>query len=441
MRRPIAARCRCSATSGSGPLPISTAYPGFEAFPYPEYSEVFFGDGYKVLRGGAWATRRDVIRTSFRNWDLPSAGRSSPASAAQGTVRMSDRRRRAADQITDRRPPPRGGPLSGMAADVREGLSCPFKELSPRYFYDERGSELFERIIELPEYYPTRGERAILDARSAEIVAAGEAGDADRARLRLGGEDPRPARRDARRRLLETYVPVDISEEITRCAAESSSSEYDGSGSTAWSATTSPTSSASRARRARVIAFLGGTIGNFRPGAATPASWPDRHPYVPGRPLPARHRPGQGPRRARSRLRRLRRGSPPSSTRTCSNVLNREFDAELRPRALRARRLLRRGQLLDRHPPALPRGAVHRPPRARHARHFARNEEMRTEISTKFTPERLEEIYADAGLEMTDLWTDPDGLYALSLARAISRGVGAIRQRPGSFAAASRGRD
>jgi gamma-glutamyl hercynylcysteine S-oxide synthase len=47
------------------------AYPGFEAFPYPEYSEVFFGDAHKVLRGGAWATRRDVIRPSFRNWDLP----------------------------------------------------------------------------------------------------------------------------------------------------------------------------------------------------------------------------------------------------------------------------------------------------------------------------------------------------------------------------------
>jgi iron(II)-dependent oxidoreductase len=48
-----------------------TAYPGFEAFPYPEYSEVFFGDQHKVLRGGAWATRRNVIRISFRNWDLP----------------------------------------------------------------------------------------------------------------------------------------------------------------------------------------------------------------------------------------------------------------------------------------------------------------------------------------------------------------------------------
>jgi iron(II)-dependent oxidoreductase len=47
------------------------AYPAFTAFPYPEYSEVFFGDEHKVLRGGAWATRRSVIRNSFRNWDLP----------------------------------------------------------------------------------------------------------------------------------------------------------------------------------------------------------------------------------------------------------------------------------------------------------------------------------------------------------------------------------
>jgi gamma-glutamyl hercynylcysteine S-oxide synthase len=47
------------------------AYPGFEAFPYREYSEVFFGDGYRVLRGGSWATHSDVMRPSFRNWDLP----------------------------------------------------------------------------------------------------------------------------------------------------------------------------------------------------------------------------------------------------------------------------------------------------------------------------------------------------------------------------------
>jgi iron(II)-dependent oxidoreductase len=47
------------------------AYPGFEAFPYDEYSQAFFGDGYKVLRGGSWATHREDLRPSFRNWDLP----------------------------------------------------------------------------------------------------------------------------------------------------------------------------------------------------------------------------------------------------------------------------------------------------------------------------------------------------------------------------------
>src|ERR671910_1529263 len=71
---------------------------------------------------------------------------------------------------------PEGGTWAGLAEDVREGLSSPFKELPPKYFYDARGSELFEQITQLPEYYPTRAERAILDARAEEIVAAAEAG-------------------------------------------------------------------------------------------------------------------------------------------------------------------------------------------------------------------------------------------------------------------------
>jgi gamma-glutamyl hercynylcysteine S-oxide synthase len=47
------------------------AYPGFSPFPYPEYSAVFFGEGYRVLRGGSWATRPSVARNTFRNWDFP----------------------------------------------------------------------------------------------------------------------------------------------------------------------------------------------------------------------------------------------------------------------------------------------------------------------------------------------------------------------------------
>ena len=62
---------RCSATCGSGPRPTSAAYPGFVSFPYREYSEVFFGPDYKVLRGGSWATHPAAMRSSFRNWDYP----------------------------------------------------------------------------------------------------------------------------------------------------------------------------------------------------------------------------------------------------------------------------------------------------------------------------------------------------------------------------------
>ena len=47
------------------------AYPGFEAFPYPEYSQDFFGGPFKVLRGGSWATQAGAVTTTFRNWDYP----------------------------------------------------------------------------------------------------------------------------------------------------------------------------------------------------------------------------------------------------------------------------------------------------------------------------------------------------------------------------------
>src|ERR671934_2900667 len=65
---------------------------------------------------------------------------------------------------------PPGAALADLGSDVREGLSQPFKELPPKYFYDERGSRLFEEITSLPEYYPSRAEQEILDRVSREIV-------------------------------------------------------------------------------------------------------------------------------------------------------------------------------------------------------------------------------------------------------------------------------
>src|SRR3954466_10602084 len=124
---------------------------------------------------------------------------------------------------------PPGGPLSGMAADVRAGLTRPFKELSPRYFYDDRGSELFEQITELDEYYPTRCEREILDTCAADIC---ESANRPASLIELGSGSARKTQvlLDAMRKAgcLETYCPVDISEEITRETAEAIAAEYDG---------------------------------------------------------------------------------------------------------------------------------------------------------------------------------------------------------------------
>ena len=69
--RPRATSSTASARAWEWTSSDFLAYPGFEAFPYPEYSQVFFGDTYKVLRGGSWATHPSVMRPSFRNWDLP----------------------------------------------------------------------------------------------------------------------------------------------------------------------------------------------------------------------------------------------------------------------------------------------------------------------------------------------------------------------------------
>src|SRR6476659_6732905 len=127
----------------------------------------------------------------------------------------------ATDRITVQVNLPPGGPLSGMAADVRAGLTRPFKELSPRYFYDERGSELFERITELEEYYPTRCEREILDGQAEEIC---EAANRPASLIERGSGSARKTRvlLDAMRTAgcLEAYCPVDISEDITRDTAE-----------------------------------------------------------------------------------------------------------------------------------------------------------------------------------------------------------------------------
>src|SRR5271166_6167986 len=114
-----------------------------------------------------------------------------------------------------------------LAEDVLDGLTRPFKELPPKHFYDARGSELFDLICELPEYYPTRTERLILERHAAEIIrqtGAGElvelgSGSAEKARILLD------AMADAG--TLDRYIPVDVSEQALRQAADELVAEYE----------------------------------------------------------------------------------------------------------------------------------------------------------------------------------------------------------------------
>jgi L-histidine N-alpha-methyltransferase len=306
-----------------------------------------------------------------------------------------------------------------MAADVRAGLSRPFKELSPRYFYDERGSQLFEEITRLSEYYPTRCEREILETQASEIC---EAANRPVSLIELGSGSAAKTRvlLDAMHEAgcLQTFCPVDISEQITRETAERIAGEYEGISVRGQVCDFELDLERIPVGGPRVIALLGGTIGNFEPQQragflrriANLLDPDDR--FLLGTDLV----------KDRQTL-ELAYNDPAGVTaefnKNVLRVLNRELGADFDldsfehvarwdPQNLWVDIRLRslRNQVVN-----LAALEMLVP--------FAAGEEMRTEISTKFARAGLEGIYAEAGLELTDWWADSDGLYALSLARAL----------------------
>ena len=109
-----------------------------------------------------------------------------------------------------------------LAEDVLDGLTRPFKELPPKHFYDARGSELFEAICELPEYYPTRTERAILQARARAILRAAGTPEV----LELGAGAATKARLLLATGLVTRYLPFDVSETALADTAGTLADEY-----------------------------------------------------------------------------------------------------------------------------------------------------------------------------------------------------------------------
>ena len=157
-----------------------------------------------------------------------------------------------------------------MLAEVAAGLSAPQKELSPKYFYDQRGSELFEEITRLPEYYPTRTERALLEGWMPELMAAARHPHPDRARRRQRGEEPRSSSTPcAAPGLAELYVPIDVSATFLSQTAAQLRREYPGlTVEPAVADIAEELNLPRRMPRPALFAFLGSTIGNFYPPAA-----------------------------------------------------------------------------------------------------------------------------------------------------------------------------
>jgi L-histidine N-alpha-methyltransferase len=307
-----------------------------------------------------------------------------------------------------------------MAHEVRTGLTAKPKELAPKYFYDERGSQLFERITELPEYYPTRAEREILATRCAEILAAA---GSPRTLVELGSGSATKTRHlltaMEEAGCLELFVPVDISEEITHETAASLVEDYPGlSVSGLVCDFERDLELIPEADGGRLIAFLGGTIGNL---------YPD-----PRRDFLARIAALLGPDdrlllgtdlvKDTARLEAAYNDSTGVTAEFNKNVLavlNRELGADFDPDNFEhVARYDEEQAWMDIGLRSVADQTVRIDGLDLTVR-FSAGERMRTEISAKFTQERLEGVYRDAGLGMTGWFTDPAGDYALSLAAAV----------------------
>jgi L-histidine N-alpha-methyltransferase len=155
---------------------------------------------------------------------------------------------------------------AALRADVLTGLTATSKWLPPKWFYDETGSKLFEAITELPEYYPTRTERALLCRVAAEVAAAASgtevlvelgSGSSEKTRLLLSALRARGE--------LRTYVPQDVSPTALRDAADLLAAEFPGLTVRGVVSDFTATLRNLPGGGSRMIAFLGGTLGNLVP--------------------------------------------------------------------------------------------------------------------------------------------------------------------------------
>jgi L-histidine Nalpha-methyltransferase len=303
---------------------------------------------------------------------------------------------------------------ASLRADVLAGLTATPKSLPPKWFYDERGSELFDKITRLDEYYPTRAEREILAAAAAEIAAATRAdtlvelgsGTADKTSLLLD------ALRDSGS--LAEYVPVDVSESALVLAATRMLQRYPGLRVHAVLSDFTEHLGLPESGGPKLAAFLGGTIGNLLPA--------ERSEFLAS--LRSRLRPGDALLLGTDQVKDPdvlvaayddAAGVTAEFNKNLLRVLNSEldgnfdldqfehvavWDAENEWIEMRLRSAVSQTVLL----------------RAIGLRvGFTAGEEMRTEISAKFRRDGIAAELKAAGLDLRRWWTDARARFGLSL--------------------------
>ncbi|MGW2815867.1 L-histidine N(alpha)-methyltransferase [Streptomyces sp. NPDC001415] len=303
---------------------------------------------------------------------------------------------------------------AALRADVLHGLNRTPKTLPPKWFYDARGSELFEEITRLPDYYPTRAEREILTDRAAEIAAATGAhtlvelgsGSSEKTRLLL---DALPAPL--------TYLPVDVSESALAGAAEGLLADHPGLRVHALIADFTQVLELPEAPGPRLVAFLGGTIGNLLPAERAEFLTSVRKLMEPGDSLLI----GTDLVKEESVL--VRAYDDPTGVTAAFNknvlsVIDRELGADFDPDDFDHVALWNREEEWIEMRLRARRDVTVKIPELDLVVPFAAGEELRTEVSAKFREAGVRAELTSAGFVPSRWWTDAAGRFALSLATA-----------------------
>lgn len=308
-----------------------------------------------------------------------------------------------------------------LRSDVRRGLTSVPKTLPPKWFYDARGTELFDEITRLPEYYLTRRERVILEDRAEAI--ADLTGAYVLVELGAGSCTKSPILLDAMaaRGSLSVFVPFDASEAALREAAGPIVAAYPGLsfhgivGDFERDLRLLPhPSDGTVGGRRRLVAFLGSTIGNLVPAERAAFLGELASVMDPGDAFLLGTDLVKDPRRLEAAYDDAA-GVTAAFNRNLLSVLNRELGAGFVPHRFEHVAFFdRENEWIEMRLRST--GSQVVPVRALSLEvTFESGEELRTEISAKFRREGVQAELAAAGLELARWWTDPDGDFALSL--------------------------